>query len=568
MKNKLPNELVEGKTNVVQFKITQEMVDKFVELTSDSSSLHIDKKFGDKSMYRDKVVHGMLPLLFITSFQSLYPKGYSCFFNDVSVRFLKPVFLNDELSLSSKVFERDERNSKIRFEYVLKNTKSNSIVTTGFFTIKYKEYITNNVKSEKFIKEDSKKGVVIDSLKEQNLLFKDIKKNDEKSFKFLVNESNLKSIYTIVSKNGDCFSDNFTDWYSRCNSTNLIVSCLFSTFVGMCIPGRHATSTDFKVNFEKDIELNKKYKLLGKVSFKSSSTSIIVEDVSISLDNEKKAVASGKINVKVNEPQIEMPSLESLKKEGLDLELKDKVVLITGASSGIGQTTAKLFSLYGAKVIINYFKGKESAENIVKEIIKNKGEAIAIKADIRDIKQVKKMVDTACKKYGDIHILVNNAVKGFYPKSFTDLNWEDIQGEIDVTLKGTFNCCQEVVPLMLKNKSGKIINMSTVATESPPADQAKYVIAKSALIGLTRSLAVDLASSNIQVNMVSPSIVKTNLTKHVSNIFLDRLKNETPMKRNATPVDVAKAIIFLASSLAPYTTGQKIMVTGGSPPFL
>ncbi|TKJ17319.1 hypothetical protein CEE44_02165 [Candidatus Woesearchaeota archaeon B3_Woes] len=563
MKNNLPNNFVEGVTNSVQFNITQKLVDKFVELTGDSSSLHTDKDFGDKSMYDNKVVHGMLPLIFIAELEKLYPKEYSCIFKEISARFLKPIFLNDKLSLVSEISEINEKENQIRVEYILKKIGSESVLTTGYFKIKYKK--TNGSKEllEKNIKKDSKKGLVLDSLKEETITFENIEKGDKKSFNFKVSEKDLLSTYNILLKN-----TNYDTWSGKNVSKNLIVSCLFSTFVGMCIPGRHATFTDFKINFENDVELNKKYKFLGKVSFKSSSTSIIVENISISQNNGERVIASGKINVKVNDPQIEMLSLESLKKEGLDLELKDKVVLITGASSGIGQTTAKLFSLYGTKVIINYFKGKDSAERIVKEIIKNKGDAIAIKADIRDIKQVKKMVNTACKKYGDIHILVNNAVKGFYPKSFTDLNWEDVQGEMDVTLKGTFNCCQEIIPLMLKNKSGKIINMLTVATESPPANQAKYVIAKSALIGLTRSLAVDLAPSNIQVNMVSPSIVKTNLTKHVSNIFLDRLKNETPMKRNATPVDVAKAIIFLSSSLAPYTTGQKIMVTGGNPPFL
>ncbi|HDZ76970.1 MAG TPA: SDR family oxidoreductase [Candidatus Omnitrophica bacterium] len=149
-----------------------------------------------------------------------------------------------------------------------------------------------------------------------------------------------------------------------------------------------------------------------------------------------------------------------------------------------------------------------------------------------------------------------------------ELLWEDFQKEMNVTLKGAFNCCQEVIPLMLKNRGGKVINITTVATDNPPPNQAKYIVSKSALVGLTRSLAVEFASRNIQVNMVSPSITKTDLTKHVSKMYLDAAKNDTPMRRNASSVDVAKAVIFLASSLASFTTGQKIMVTGGTLPLL
>lgn len=252
----------------------------------------------------------------------------------------------------------------------------------------------------------------------------------------------------------------------------------------------------------------------------------------------------------------------------MDLGLKNRVALVSGASRGIGETTAKLFSLYGCKVAVNYFKGKKDAERVVSEINRAGAEAIAVQADVSDRQQVKKMVAFIHKKLGGIDILVNNAVRDFYPKAFMELSWEDFQDEIDVSLKGAFNCSQEVLPLMIRNKEGRIINVTTVATDNPPPNQAKYVAAKSALVGLTRSLAVEMANFNIRVNMVSPSLVETDLTKHIPKMFLDGTKNDTPLKRNAEALDVAKAVIFLASNLSGYTTGQKIMVTGGSPPFL
>ena len=259
-----------------------------------------------------------------------------------------------------------------------------------------------------------------------------------------------------------------------------------------------------------------------------------------------------------------MPNITELREKALDLQLKNKVVLITGASRGIGETTAKLFSLYGAKVAVNYLNGRDDAERIVKEITGSGGAAIAVCADVSNGEQVRAMVKTICAEFGTIDILVNNAVSNAFESEFMTLSWEEVQKDIDVIVRGAFNCCKEVIPHMIKNGQGKIINVSTVYTDNPPAHQVKYVVAKSGLVGLTRGLAVELASRNIQVNMVVPSVVETDLTAGINKMVLKGMIQNTPMKRLASSVDVARAIVFLASSLNSFTTGQKIMVTGGN----
>ncbi len=416
---------------------------------------------------------------------------------------------------------------------------------------------------------DFDQHMVTEPLVEQDLQFEQISKGDEKSFQFLISENHAHLLYEILREGllSDCQFD-LSNWLANCNTSNLLSTLLFTTFVGMCIPGKHVTFMDFSATYHRPIRWHKKYLFAGKVGFKSQSTFTLVENISIYDPESKREVyATGKINAKVNEPPTRMPSIKFLKANGLDLQLRDKVVLITGASCGIGETTAKLFSLYGTKVVVNYFRGEEDANRIVDEIVSNGGNAIAIRADIADRQQVKQMVSTICKKYSSLHILVNNAVREFYPLPFMELTWDEFQKDIDVTVKGTFNCCQEVLPLMLENKAGKIINISTIVVDNPLPNQAKYVVSKSGLVGLTKSLAVEFAAYNIQVNMVEPSIVETDLTKYVPKMFLERMRSDTPMKRNATPIDVAKAVIFLFSSLASFTTGQKIMVTGGKSPF-
>lgn len=178
------------------------------------------------------------------------------------------------------------------------------------------------------------------------------------------------------------------------------------------------------------------------------------------------------------------------------------------------------------------------------------------------------MVREATDRFGGIDVLVNNAARDFRPTPFLNLTWEAIQQDLDVIAKGAFLCCQQVIPLMIERGGGRIINISSVAVDNPPPDQAKYVIAKSALVGLTRSLSIEFASRNIQVNMVVPNFVETDLVAHVPEGFRAKIAQASPMQRLGSPVDVAQAVLFLASSHASFTTGQRIMVTGGGAPYL
>lgn len=546
------------------------MIERFISLTGDHSSLHANTTFSRRSMYREDVVHGMLPIIFVSALECCYAEGGRCSFYQISARFVKPIFVNDKLSMDVKVSEINRKENLFKLDFVIRKSEKETILTMGSFTVRYSDFEKNKAPLGEPEQPDRENRMVLDSLAEEDLEFEQISKGDEKSFRFLIREAHARSLYEIIKEGllTDCKFD-LASWLNSCDTANLLSACLFSTFVGMCLPGRNATFMDFRATFNKPIQRNKRYSLKGNVGFKSLSTDTLVENISIyDIKDRKDPCAVGKINTRVNKPPIKMPSIKSLKANDSDLRLKDKVVLITGSSRGIGETTAKLFSLYGAKVVINYFQGKEDAKRIVDEIVGNGGKAIAIQSDVSDRQQVKQMISAICKKYRTIHILVNNAVSNAHAVPFMDLTWEDIQRDIDIIVKGAFNCCQEVLPLMLENKGGKIINISTVSTDNPPPDQTKYVIAKSGIVGLTRSLAVEFAQYNIQVNMVAPSIVETDLTKHVSKIFLEDMKRTTPMKRNASPIDVAKTVIFLSSSLALFTTGQKIMVTGGNLPFL
>jgi len=349
---------------------------------------------------------------------------------------------------------------------------------------------------------------------------------------------------------------------------NLLAIALSSTFVGMRIPGKSATFLSVSAQWTQQIQCGKRYRLEGQVTHVSRATRIVKAALMISGEGDDEVAMRGRSSALVNKSFQSMPTSAEMKMSAMDWGVKDKVVLVTGASRGIGETVAKLFGLFGSKVIVNFYRGKDDAERVVQDIVREGGDAIAIGADVTMPDDVERMVCQVRARYGGIHILVNNAVRDFRPSSFADLAWEDIQRDLDIIVKGVFHCCKAVIPGMVDQGGGKIINISTVAVDDPPPNQLKYVVAKSALQGLTRSLAVELAAKNIQVNAVAPSFVETDLVAHIQQSFRRKIAQETPMQRHASPVDVAYAVLFLASRYASYTTGQKIMVTGGRPPFL
>ncbi len=554
--------------NLLHFRITADVLRIFVLLTNDKSSLHEDSLFARQSMYRKNIVHGMLPITFLAALTIFSPEKKSVFLTKLSSKFIKPIHLGDNLNMSVMQIGLDEQLKQTMYQY--KIYRSEIIVTQGHFTLQDVDALASNTSTPSGRPKLAVSGLINEKLQEECLVYDQISKGQQATLPFCITKDHTHAFHQMLLKG--LTQNNVSKAINRLyrgQHNNLLATCLFSTLVGMRLPGKYATFIDFSTTFNTLIKNDCNYELCGKVTFKSDSTHTLVEETYImAQNNPNDTCSSGKLNVKVNEPPSLMPSIKSLKNDHLNLGLKNKIVLITGSSRGIGETTAKLFSLHGSKVVVHYNQGQNDANNIVNEIESSGGSAFAVQADITHKDQVQRMISLIADHYGPVDILVNNAVRNFEPIHFLELDWDEFQKDIDVIIKGAFHCCQAVLPSMLQKKSGKIINIATLATENPPSKQAKYVASKSALIGLSRSLAVEYAAHNIQVNTVLPSYVQTDLTKHISPLDQENLRQQTPMQRNAIPADVAKAVIFLASSLSSFTTGQKIMVTGGNMPLL
>lgn len=241
---------------------------------------------------------------------------------------------------------------------------------------------------------------------------------------------------------------------------------------------------------------------------------------------------------------------------------ENKIVLVTGAGRGIGASIAKRFASEGAEVIVNYSGNDEAAQKTVDEITAIGGQARKYKCSVNDSESVKVMIDEIIKKFGRIDILVNNAgiTKDGLMLRMTD---EDFDRVIDVNLKGTFNCTKYVSKYMLKQKSGKIINISSVVGLSGNAGQINYSASKAGIIGITKSAAKELSSRGITVNAVAPGYVDTDMTKVLSDNIRNEILKNIPLQRMGNVEDISNCVAFLASEDASYITGQVISVDGG-----
>lgn len=241
--------------------------------------------------------------------------------------------------------------------------------------------------------------------------------------------------------------------------------------------------------------------------------------------------------------------------------LKDKVALITGASQGIGRDTALALAQAGAKVAVAA-RNEEKLASLVGEIESAGGTALAVKMDVADAEQVKAGFKQVLDKFARLDILVNNAAitrDGLSMRMKQD-DWEAV---LKTNLTGAHLCIQQALSTMMRARTGRIINISSVVAQSGNAGQANYVAAKAGLIGLTKAVAIEIASRNITVNAVAPGFIETPMTDVLPDKVKEELKTRIPLGRMGSPRDVAAAIIFLASDEAAYITGHVLNVNGG-----
>lgn len=240
--------------------------------------------------------------------------------------------------------------------------------------------------------------------------------------------------------------------------------------------------------------------------------------------------------------------------------LKDKVVIVTGSSKGIGATIAKEFAKKGAKVVINYNSSSTAAENVVDEITQSGGTAIACKANVANIEDAKTLIEKTKNEFGRVDILINNA--GITrDRTFRKLSQEEWNEVINVNLNSIYHTTSAVINTMLEQKFGRIINISSIVGQAGAFGQTNYSAAKAGMIGFTKSLALETAKSGVTVNAICPGYIETEMTAEIPANIMDQIVAKIPMKRLGKTSEIADACVFLANS--EYITGQCLNVNGG-----
>jgi len=244
------------------------------------------------------------------------------------------------------------------------------------------------------------------------------------------------------------------------------------------------------------------------------------------------------------------------------MKLKNRIAIVTGASRGIGRAIALRLSGAGATVVCNYAASKEKAEAVVSEIQAAGGTALAYKADVKNFAEVEKMAQDIIEKLGRVDILVNNAGvnRDQLILQMTPEEWREV---IETNLYGTFHCTKAVTQQMMFQKSGRIINISSVAGDRGGRGQSNYAASKGAVNAFTRAAAVELALKKITVNAVAPGVIETEMSQEVLRRAKELVMDHIPLKRLGTADDVARLVVFLASDDAAYITGQVFNVDGG-----
>ncbi|MBQ5832055.1 MAG: 3-oxoacyl-[Selenomonadales bacterium] len=244
------------------------------------------------------------------------------------------------------------------------------------------------------------------------------------------------------------------------------------------------------------------------------------------------------------------------------MQLEGKVALVTGASRGIGRAVAIRLAKSGAKIAVNYAGNQAAAEEVKQIIEQNGGEAILVQADISNAESVDAMVAAVMEAFGRIDILVNNAgiTRDTLLMRMKEADWNAV---IQTNLTGVFYVTKAVSKIMMKQRYGKIVNMSSVVGLMGNAGQANYAAAKAGVIGFTKSMAKELAARNITVNAIAPGFIATDMTAVLSDKVKEDLATKSPMGRLGEADDIASAVLFLVSDSASYITGQTLNVDGG-----
>ena len=334
----------------------------------------------------------------------------------------------------------------------------------------------------------------------------------------------------------------------------MLVANYVSTLIGMRCPGPGALWSQQGFRWLAPVFIGDKISLTMKVTHKSEGARSLTLEVK-ALNQDGKVVMEGEGTVTALEER----------QQPTELSVSERVAFVSGGARGLGAAIAAALAGQGAMVVVNYRQNAAAAAELCTSIQSKGGRAIPVQADVTSQAAVTAAIDKACHEYKrPVSILVNNAGSMPEPRPFMQTSWDELQASFDVHVRGAFYCSQAVIPGMMEQKSGRIINIgSSFLMNTPPVNWTNFLVAKSAMQALTRCLAAELGPHGIRVNMVSPGLVETESIAGLSERLRKVQAMQTPLRRLASPAEIAAVVAALCTSAGDFVTGAEIPVSGG-----
>ncbi len=334
----------------------------------------------------------------------------------------------------------------------------------------------------------------------------------------------------------------------------MLLASYVSALVGMRCPGPGALWNQQSFRWRAPVFIGDRVEITVRVTHKSAGSRTLTIQVKAANQNGNVVMeGEGAVTVLKERQYVQ------------DLPITERLAFVSGASRGIGAAIASALAKAGATVVINYLNRAAEAEELCAAIRSNGGRAMTVQADVTDRQSVMVAMHKAREEYEKaVDLLVNNAGSIPVPRPFVEMTWEDLQSILDIHLRGAFHCCQAVIPAMIEQKSGRIINIGSILTRgTPPANWNGFVVAKAALHALTRCLATELGPHGVRVNMVSPGLVEMEATAGLPERLRKIQAMQTPLRGLPTSADIAAAVLALCTNAGDFITGAEIPVCGG-----
>ena len=342
--------------------------------------------------------------------------------------------------------------------------------------------------------------------------------------------------------------------FKRPVAHGMIGASFISTIIGTKIPGDGALWYAQSLEFLLPVRVGDKLTIVATVLKKIDRQNSIELQTDI-YNQHKQKVTTGVAKIRIIEDEV-IDTLDNIS--------HDKVVLIVGSTGGIGEQTAKVLAQENYSLILHYHSNKTKAIKLKDELSKlTDNKIILVKADVRIEEDIKSMMSEISRHFNTITSFINTSTLHFGNIKFNMMEWEDMSAQLEINIKSSFLLMKEIIPLMEKNKYGKVVFLSTQATEQFNSEWLHYITAKSALNGYAKALAVELAPKGIRINLVSPGMTDTELISDIPEKVKLLTSAKTPLKRLAKPIDIANAIAYLVSEKSDFLTGETIRVNGG-----